>query len=86
MGVAQGRDSVEALIKAYNPIRVGELLEAIFPFDKGVVRDGIFQIEQISDGEKSVAMAQPGREYLIKFDRPVGGDALLRRRIADEKE
>ena len=82
----EGGDSVEALIKAYNPIRVGELLEAIFPFDKGVVRDGIFQIEEISDGEKSVAMAQPGREYLIKFDRPVGGDALLRRRIADEKE
>ncbi len=68
-------------IRVFNPILRGETLEAIFPIRDHQILDGHFTVMEILDGDESVEMARPGRSCLITFDRPMGKDAILRRRL-----
>jgi U32 family peptidase len=77
----EGGSAGSSAIKAYNPIRTGDRIEAIFPIEGGAAADGAFTVKEIRDGEKSVVMAEPGRIYDIQFDRPLARNAVLRRRI-----
>lgn len=74
-------DSAETTVKVFNPIYAGDTLEAIYPIKDSVVRDHDCTVEVISDDEKNVAMAQPGKLYRIRFDRPIGPHAVFRRII-----
>lgn len=76
-----GGDVSEAYMHAFNPVFPGESVEAIFPIDGGTVKDGPYRVEEIREDEKSVAMAQPGKVYLIRFDKEIYPFAILRRRI-----
>jgi hypothetical protein len=84
MGYAlgEGRDGTEAYVKAFNPIYTGDSFDAIFPIEGDAVRDRGVAVKEIRDDEKIVAMAQPGRIYLLKLDTPIGPDAVFRKRIA----
>ncbi len=76
-----GKDETEAYIKTFNPIYLDEEIEAIFPLSGAKIKDDKFRIKEIVDEEKSVDMAQPGRLYLIRFDKAVDNDAIFRRRL-----
>ncbi|OHD62999.1 MAG: hypothetical protein A2176_09225 [Spirochaetes bacterium RBG_13_51_14] len=70
-----------ALIKTFNPIRRHETVEAIFPISDGI-QDGRFTVCEIIDRDGSaVDMARPNAVYRIMFDREMGDDAVLRRRL-----
>ncbi len=75
--------SQEVVIKVFNPIYKGETIDAIFPITGHEIIDGELTVENIWDQDNNVDMAQPGREYLIGFDRPVNPHAILRRRLQD---
>lgn len=77
----EGLNENEALVKAFNPIYLNEEIEAIFPIVDNVIKDCSFRVVEIKDEEKSVDMAQPGRIYRLKFDKPVYRYAIFRRRI-----
>ena len=69
------------LVRVYNPIRINEKIDAIFPLD-GKIRDGSFSVREIVGADdKPADMARPGQEYRILFDRDMSDDAVLRRRI-----
>jgi putative protease len=68
-------------VKTFNPIHLHEEIDAIFPIENGIIRDDRYTIEEIVDEERTVDMAQPGRVYLIGFDKPVYDDAIFRKRI-----
>ncbi len=76
----------EALVKTHNPVHTGEEIEAVFPVREGAADTEYFRVIEINEEEKSVAMAQPGRVYLIKLDKAIRPDAVFRKRIADHKE
>ncbi len=78
---AAGRDETEAVVKAHNPIRTGERLEAIYPIVNNEIRDGELSVVEICDGGSITPMARPGSECAIRFDRPIGADAILRKRF-----
>ncbi len=77
-----GDNESEAYIKTFNPIYVNEDVEAIFPITENKIKDGTFHVADIRDDDmKSVPMAQPGRLYLIRFDKAVDNNAIFRRRL-----
>jgi putative protease len=68
-------------IKIFNPIYRGETVEAIFPITDSI-RDDRFTVTEIFDQyNERVAMARPGLIYRIKFDKELGDNAILRRRL-----
>lgn len=70
-----------AFIKTFNPVRLDETLEAIFPLDDPV-RDSRFVVKEIRDSEEtSVDLARPNALYRITFDRELGENAVLRKRL-----
>jgi U32 family peptidase len=70
-----------ALIKTFNPIRLHETIEAIFPIT-GPVMDGQFTVDEILDQEgRSVDLARPNTVYRVRFDRDPGDYAIFRRRL-----
>lgn len=76
---APGRDETECHVKAHNPIRVGDEIEAIYPIINHVVRDAKITVKEIIEDDKAVSMAKPGRVSLLRFDAPVLEDAVFRR-------
>ncbi len=70
-------------IKAMNPIRINETVEAIFPI-QGRIRDCSYTVLDIIDlnGER-LDMARPGLEYRIKFDTMPDDHAIFRRRLTE---
>lgn len=75
-------DSVE--VKIGNPIRTGDLLEAIFPIKEKVI-DGKFTVLEIvkPDGN-TVEMARPDEIYTIRFSGAVADNAIFRKTISDK--
>ncbi len=79
---ATGKNKTEAYVKTFNPIYQNEEIEAIFPLNDTAIKDGKFQVKEIVDhDEKVVDMAQPGKVYLIRFDKAVDNDAIFRRKL-----
>ncbi len=79
--IAQGADNNSVYVKIFNPIRIGEKLEAIYPIneknmDSMITVIGIFQ----KDGS-AVDIARSSGIYLIKFDDSMHIHGILRRRI-----
>jgi hypothetical protein len=70
-----------AYVKTFNPIRLHEEIDAIYPIENDTIKDDSYTVEEIRDEERTVDMAQPGRVYLIGFDKPVYDDAIFRKRI-----
>ncbi len=78
-GSAHGGDG--AMVKIFNPIRIDETIEAIFPLT-GAIRDGTFTVREIIDADdRQVDTACPGRVYRLCFDRELADNAVLRRRL-----
>ncbi|HQP47531.1 MAG TPA: U32 family peptidase [Spirochaetota bacterium] len=74
-----GRSETEVYVKAFNPIRPGDILEIIYPIHEGVIRDGSLQVKEIIDGETITDMARPGTTCLLRFDVPVYEDGIFRK-------
>ncbi len=79
----RGRDDTEAYIKTFNPIYFNEEIDAIYPIIGSEIRDCKIKVKEIRDDNKneSVEMARPDNIYLIKFDKAIDSDAILRRRL-----
>lgn len=84
--IGPGFSGTEAYVKTRNPVRAGETIEAIYPTRGGDLDGDFLRVADIRDDEKSVAMAQPGKVYLFKFDKAVRPDAAFRKRTGDDKE
>lgn len=70
-----------AQVKVFNPVRLQDTVEAIFPLTE-TIRDGQFTVQEIIDSEgRKVDMARPGQAYRIWFDREMADDAVFRRRL-----
>ncbi len=69
-----------AYVKTFNPIYLHEVIDAIYPIENDILDDS-YTVEEIVDEERTVEMAQPGRVYLITFDKPIHDDAIFRRRM-----
>ena len=70
-----------ALIKTHNPIYLNDTIEAISPITDAI-QDGTYIVQSITDEEnKSADMAKPNSIYRIKFDKELGDNAILRRRL-----
>ena len=79
---SRGDDESEAHVKAFNPIYVNDDIEAIFPITGDEIKDGSFRVADIRDDNmNSVQMAQPGRIYLIRFDKAVDSNAIFRKKL-----
>jgi U32 family peptidase len=78
-----GKDPAEAYIKTFNPIYLNEEIDAIYPIIDSNIRDCKIKIKEIIDDNKneSVEMARPDNIYLIRFDKAIDNDAILRRRL-----
>jgi U32 family peptidase len=78
-----GKDPTEAYIKTFNPIYLNEEIDAIYPIIDSNIRDCKIKIKEIIDDNKneSVEMARPDNIYLMKFDKAIDNDAILRRRL-----
>lgn len=76
--------SREAVTRIFNPVYRGEKVEAIYPIRDKEILDGELIVENIWDDENSVEMAQPGKEYLLRFDREVHPNAIIRRRLHED--
>jgi putative protease len=81
--VSGGKDETEAYIKTFNPIYLNEEIDAIFPIINSNIRDCKIKIKEIFDDNKNefVEMARPNNIYLIRFDKSIDNDAILRRRL-----
>ncbi len=80
--ISGGKDETEAYIKTYNPLYLNEKVDAIFPIIDSKINDCTVTIKEIIDGEnKSVDMARPDKIYLIRFNKAIDNDAILRRRL-----
>ena len=77
--LSKGKDNTEVYIKTFNPIYCKEEIEAIFPIEDSI-KDDKFIVEEIQEDEKVVDMAEPGRVYLIRFNKEVDNNAIFRRR------
>jgi U32 family peptidase len=72
-------DSVE--VKIGNPIRIGDVLEAIFPIKEKVI-DGKFTVlEIITQDGLNVEMARPDEIYKIRFNGIVEDNAIFRKTL-----
>jgi U32 family peptidase len=70
-----------ALIKTHNPLYLNETIDAIFPIMDSI-KDDQFTVKAITDaGDNNVDMARPNSLYRIKFDKELGDNAILRRRL-----
>ncbi|MCP4136620.1 MAG: U32 family peptidase [bacterium] len=77
----RGSSSEEAYIKAFNPIYKGEEVDAIFPIQEKI-EDDKYIIEEIRNKQdKSVDMARPGEVSLLRVNKPMPENAILRRRL-----
>jgi U32 family peptidase len=81
--ISRGKDTTEAYIKTFNPIYLNEEIDAIYPIINSEIRDSKIKIEEITDDNRneSVKMARPDNTYLIKFNKAIDNDAILRRRL-----
>jgi putative protease len=82
LGYKTGTDAGgAALIKTHNPIFLNEAVEAIFPI-AGSIRDGRYMVRSITgENNESADMAKPNSFYRIRFDKELGDNAILRRRL-----
>jgi len=84
--LSRGKDETEAYIKIFNPVYLNEELDVIYPIKNTEIKDCKTTIKEITDDDKkeSVNMARPGKIYLVKFDKAIDSDAILRRRLPDK--
>jgi putative protease len=75
-----GPDETRCMVKAYNPIRQNDRLDAIYPIDGDNGLDSEVVVEEISCDGSPVSMARPGTTAMIRFDRAVGEYAIFRSR------
>jgi putative protease len=82
LGYKTGTDADgTALIKTHNPIYLNETIEAIFPIGASI-RDDTRTVTSIADAENNSAdTAKPNSVYRIKFEKELGDNAILRRRL-----
>ena len=60
---------------------LNEAIDAIFPITDSI-KDDRFTVKVITDtGDNNVDMARPNSLYRIKFDKELGDNAILRRRL-----
>ncbi len=68
-------------VKVFNPLRLNEEIEAIYPLNEGV-KDTRLRVAEILDREgKNDEIARPGEIVPVRFDRPVGEHAIFRKRL-----
>ena len=81
--LSKGKDETQAYVKTFNPVYINEDIDAIYPVTDSNIRDCKIKIKEIIDDNKneSVEMARPGQIYLIRFDKAIDNDAILRRRL-----
>jgi len=75
------RQEEYAVIKTFNPIYRNEVIEAIFPIENSIKDDQYTVKEIIDTNNMGVDMARPGFSYRIKFDKSLGDNAILRKRL-----
>jgi putative protease len=80
LGYKLSGDEDSVYVKTFNPIHLHEVIDAIYPIEDDILDDS-YTVEEIVDEERTVEMAQPGRVYLIRFDKPIHDNAIFRRRI-----
>lgn len=78
-------DGESADIRVYNPIRVGETLEAIAPIKDNNILDREVKVIKIFDNEVEDDMARPNKVCRIVFDREIPENAILRKRLIKEE-
>lgn len=81
MYVSAAENENEAYIKAFNPIRINDELEAIFPLENNKIIDKKFIVKEIFENDKPDTMARPGRICKIRFDSKIEKNAIFRQRI-----
>lgn len=84
--LSRGKDETEAYIKIFNPVYLNEEIDVIYPIRNSEIKDCKTTIKEIANDDKkeSVNMARPGKIYLVKFDKAIDNDAILRRRLPDK--
>jgi putative protease len=80
LGYKLSGDEDSVYVKTFNPIHLHEVIDAIYPIEDDILDDS-YTVEEIVDEERTVEMAQPGRVYLIRFDKPIHDNAIFRRRM-----
>lgn len=71
-------------IKTFNPIKLDEELEAIYPIGEKVIDHPTRPTEIVSPDNQKVDMARPGGEYMITFDPPLKENAILRKKTGTQ--
>jgi putative protease len=76
-----GKDECSVNLKVFNPVRIDEEIEVIYPLKNGV-KDTRLKVVEILDSEgRHDTMARPGEIVPVRFDRPVGEHAVFRKRL-----
>ncbi len=79
---SRGKDENSVNLKVFNPVRLNEDIEAIYPLGKGGVMDTQLRVTEILDREgKNDTMARPGETVPVRFNKPVGEFAVFRKRL-----
>ncbi|MBN2402918.1 MAG: U32 family peptidase [Spirochaetes bacterium] len=81
--ISAGKDETEAYIKTFNPVYLNEEIDAIYPIINSNIKDCKIAVKEIIDEDKNetVEMARPDKIYLIRFNKAIDSDAILRRRL-----
>lgn len=77
--------SREIVMKTFNPVYAGDMVEAIYPIKKDII-DESYRVVSITDGSgRNVDMARPNSLCVVTFDKAVMKDAVFRKRLSAEE-
>jgi putative protease len=79
--VEKGENENEAYIKIYNPIRLNDKLEAIFPIKDDKVLDKELKVIEIYENDREEEIARPNRVCKVVFDQPIYKNAIFRKKL-----
>lgn len=84
--VDQVIDERTALVRIFNPIRPGEVLESISPLKGNEINDSKHTVIKIFEEDKEEDIARPNRICKMVFDSPIRQNAIFRKRINRNEE
>ena len=72
------------VVKTFNPIRPGDIIEAISPLNGDNILDTELTVLEIrnKDTQQPDELARPNSESYIKFDKSIPGNSILRKKMA----
>jgi putative protease len=68
-------------VKTFNPIKIGETLEVIYPIEDSIRDTEVTVTEIYQRDDIKVDMARPNDEYVIRFDKAIEPYGIFRKRI-----